>query len=72
MSARTTEILAKAAGVPLCDVVVIGIKPDASMHLDWSGSTLASLIMHLELAKAQAIDAWRQAEKEYREGIEAA
>lgn len=68
MSAKTTEILARAAGTPLCDVVVIGIRPDASLYCDHSGSTVASFLMLLDLAKAEAIDAWRQAERDYREG----
>lgn len=67
MSAETTRVLANAAGTSLCDVVVIGVKPDASLLIDYSGS-FSSFLMYLDLAKAQAIEAWREAEKEYREG----
>lgn len=66
MSAKTTAMLAEAAGTKLCDLVIIGVRPDASLLIDYSGS-LSSFMLYLELAKAQAIEAWREAEKEYRE-----
>jgi len=47
MSTATTRVLAEAAGTPLCDCVVIGVKPDGSLHIDWTGSTLGSLILYL-------------------------
>lgn len=58
MSQATTEILARATGVPLCDVVVIGVKPDGTLHIDWNGTTLGSLVLLLELAKREAMNAW--------------
>lgn len=58
MSEATTKVLATAAGIPLCDVVVIGVKPGAGLYIDWTGTTVASLIMFLELAKREAMNAW--------------
>lgn len=68
MSAKTTEILARAAGIPLCDVVVIGVRPGAGLYIDWSGSTIASLIMFLELAKREAMNAWDEGAELHRKG----
>lgn len=58
MSTATTKVLATATGVPLCDCVVIGVKPDGTLHIDWTGSTLGSLMLYLRLAEAEAIKAW--------------
>lgn len=58
MSAATTRVLAEAAGTPLCDAVVIGVKPDGSIYLDWTGTTLASLLLYLKLAEREAMNAW--------------
>lgn len=58
MSQATTEILARATGVQLCDVVVIGVKPDGTLHIDWNGTTLGSLMLFLDLAKREALKAW--------------
>jgi hypothetical protein len=58
MSEATTRILAHAAGTPLCDVVVIGVKPGGDLYVDWTGSTLASLFLFLKLAEREAMDAW--------------
>lgn len=59
MSAETTRVLASAAGVPLCDVTVIGVKPDGSVYIDWTGTTIASLLLFLELAREEAMAAWK-------------
>ncbi len=64
-----TDVLAKASEHKLCDVVVIGVKPDASLYIDWTGTTIASLIMFLELAKEDAVKAWHTAAVE-RKGVE--
>ena len=58
MSEATTKVLATAAGTPLCDVVVIGVKPSGELYIDWTGSTLASLLLFLRLAEREAINAW--------------
>lgn len=58
MSIATTKVLANAAGTPLCDVVVIGVKPGGDLYIDWTGSTLASLLLFLRLAEREAMDAW--------------
>ena len=58
MSTATTRVLAEAAGTTLCDCVVIGVKPDGSLHIDWTGSTLGSLILYLRLAEREALNAW--------------
>jgi hypothetical protein len=56
MSAETNKILARAAGQPLCDVVVLGVLPSGQgLYMDWSGSTVASLVLMLEAAKQEAI-----------------
>jgi hypothetical protein len=69
MSKSTTNILATAAGVPLCDVVVVGVLPDASLYIAHSGSTIASLIMHLELAKREALKAWDEASEAHNAAV---
>jgi hypothetical protein len=58
MSAATTKVLATAAGTPLCDCVVIGFTPDGDIHVDWTGTTLASLFLWLKLAEREAMLAW--------------
>ena len=58
MSTATTRVLAEAAGTPLCDCVVIGVKPDGSIYLNWTGTTLASLLLYLKLAEREAMNAW--------------
>lgn len=58
MSTATTRVLAEAAGTPLCDCVVIGVKPDGSIYLNWTGATLASLLLYLKLAEREAMNAW--------------
>jgi hypothetical protein len=68
MSAETTRILADAAGMPLCDVVVIGVTPDGSVNVDWSGTTIASLLMFLKLAEREALMAWDAGVELHREG----
>lgn len=50
-----TEVLAKAAGTKLCDCVVIGIEPDGNLYLDWTGSTLSSLILLIQAANHKAM-----------------
>ena len=56
MSAETNKILARAAIQPLCDVVVLGVLPGGQgLYMDWSGSTIASLVLMLETAKQEAI-----------------
>lgn len=58
MSEATTKVLATAAGTPLCDCVVIGVKPGGDLYIDWTGETLASLFLFLKLAEREAMDAW--------------
>ena len=54
--AQIAEILARASAEDLCDVIVIGIRPKGQpMLIDWSGSTVASLVLQLETAKAKAV-----------------
>lgn len=54
--AMISDVLDKASGMDLCDVVVIGIKPSGGLHIDWSGTTVTSLVMHLEAAKFRAVE----------------
>lgn len=68
MSADTTRVLATATGTPLCDCVVIGVKPDGSIYLDWTGSTLASLLLYLRLAEREALNAWDEGVDLHRRG----
>jgi hypothetical protein len=68
MSAETSRILAEAAGTKLCDVVVIGITPDGSVNVDWSGTTIASLLMFLKLAEREALVAWDAGVDLHRKG----
>lgn len=68
MSTETTKILANAAGTPLCDVVVIGVKPGGGIYIDWTGTTIASLLLFLELAKQEAMDAWKEGVNLHRKG----
>lgn len=68
MSTETTKILANATGVPLCDVVVIGVKPGGEIYIDWTGTTIASLLLFLELAKQEAMDAWKEGVNLHRKG----
>lgn len=68
MSADTTRVLATAAGTPLCDAVVIGVKPDGSIYVDWTGTTISSLLMFLKLAEQEAMDAWKAGVDLHRRG----
>lgn len=68
MSAETSRILAEAAGTQLCDVVVIGITPDGSVNVDWTGTTIASLLMFLKLAEREALLAWDAGVDLHRKG----
>ncbi len=61
MSAETTRVLANAVGHQLCDVAVIGVKPDGKLFIDWTGSTIASLMLMLRLADREALKAWDEA-----------
>jgi len=55
MSAETTKILARAAGQPLCDCVVIGVLPNGGgLYLDWNGTTISSLVMLCQAAIHEA------------------
>lgn len=72
MSAETTRVLAQATGTPLCDCVVIGVKPDGSIYLDWSGTTLGSLLLYLKLAEHEAMAAWQKGVDLHRKEMEAA
>lgn len=55
--ARVIEYAGKA---DLCDVVVIGTKPNGGgLYLDWSGTTVASFVLMIEAAKASAIEEYR-------------
>lgn len=54
------DVIAKAADADLCDVAIIGIKPKGGMYIDWSGTTVASLILYLEAAKAEAVKAFAE------------
>lgn len=57
MSAETTKILARAAGQPLCDCVVIGVLPNGGgLCLDWNGTTTASLVMLCQAAIHEATE----------------
>lgn len=57
MSALTNKILARAAGQPLCDVVVIGVLPNGGgLYLDWNGSTVASLVLMCQAAIHEATE----------------
>ena len=67
MSAETTKVLAGAVGHQLCDVVVIGVKPDHSLVIDWTGSTIASLLLLLRRAEREAFAALDEAEEQHRE-----
>ena len=58
---KPTEILAKAASEQLCNVVVIGLRPDRTLYIDHSGTTVASLMMYCDLAKDEAMKAWHEA-----------
>jgi len=54
--ARIAGILSDASKEDLCDVVVIGIRPGGQAPLvEWSGTTVASLVLQLEYAKARAV-----------------
>lgn len=68
MSVETTKVLATAAGTPLCDVVVIGVKPGGDLYIDWTGTTIASLLLFLELAKSEAMEAWKEGVNLHRKG----
>ena len=52
--AMISDVLRKATRMDLCDVVVVGMKPDGQLHIDWSGTTVTSLVMFLEAAKTKA------------------
>lgn len=54
------DVISKAAKADLCDVVVIGIKPKGGLYVDWSGTSVASLVLHIEAAKAEAIKAFAE------------
>lgn len=57
MSAETTKILARAAGQPLCDCVVIGVLPNGGgLYLDWNGQTVSSLMMMCHAAMHEATE----------------
>lgn len=49
-------VLDRASSMDLCDVVVVGLKPSGGLHIDWSGTTVNSLVLHLEAAKARAVE----------------
>jgi len=68
MSQATTRVLATAAGTQLCDAVVIGVKPDGSIYVDWTGTTISSLLMFLKLAEQEAMDAWKAGVDLHRRG----
>ncbi len=56
---RINEVLATAAGAKLCDVVVIGLKPNGGgVYVDWSSNTVSSLNMMLDAGKAKAVQAY--------------
>jgi len=71
MSTETTKVLARAAGTPLCDCVVVGIMPGGDVYLDHTGSTIASLMLYLELGKSEALKAWYEAQKAEAGGVAA-
>ena len=53
---RIAGILSDASKEDLCDVVVIGIRPGGEPPLvEWSGTTVASLVLQLEYAKSRAV-----------------
>ena len=58
MSKETNRVLANASGTPLCDVVVIGVRPNGELYIDHSGTTIASLMLHLRLAEREVLNAW--------------
>lgn len=68
MSAKTTEVLARATGIPLCDVVVIGVKPGGDIYVNWTGSTIASLLLLLKLAEKEAMQAWDEGVDLHKKG----
>lgn len=54
--ALIADVIARAAKMELCDVVVIGVLPDGGgLYTDWSGTTINSLVLQLDAAKAEAI-----------------
>lgn len=71
MSEATTRILASATGTPLCDVVVIGVKPGGDLYIDWTGTTLASLLLFLKLAEREAMNAWDAGVDLHKRGVAA-
>lgn len=49
------RVIERASDVDLCDVVVIGVRPNGGgLYLDWSGSTVTSLLLHLIAAQYKA------------------
>jgi hypothetical protein len=58
--ALISDVIARAADSDLCDVVVIGIKPKGGLYVDWSGTSVASLVLYIEAAKAEAVKAFAE------------
>ena len=67
MSERTNRVLAKAAGSDLCDCVVVGIRPDGSVYVDGTGTTIASTSLYLSLGQKVVLEAWYLAAAEIKE-----
>lgn len=57
--ALIARVIERASETDLCDVAVIGIRPDGGgLYLDWSGTTVTSLILHLAAAHHTAVRAF--------------
>lgn len=54
------DVIERAKQADLCDVFVIGQKPKGGLHIDWSGTTTASLVLYLSMALQEALEATRK------------
>lgn len=57
--ALIADVLGRASRTDLCDVFVVGIKPNGGgLHIDWSTQTVASLVLNLQAAINEAVNAY--------------
>jgi hypothetical protein len=59
MTPESAEVLGRASRQNFCAVAIVGILPNGGgLYVDWSGSTVSSLITMIEAAKAEAVQAY--------------
>ncbi len=68
MSAKTAELLAKAAAADLCDVLIIGVDADVGARVWNSGSTINSALLMMMLCQRELMSAWDEGAELHRRG----